>query len=202
MRTKQNKLLDELMAGGFLVFWFLISYLLSYQSINALISPISNLMTIVPFLIFLPHGVRVIAVYFLGYKAVLPLFIAQLLLYQLFENMPPNEVHIPLAAVGALSPLIAFELLRVCDLKSYYRPNPPDAMPNTVGPPLLAGILAAIFNGLLTLAILLFNESPVADLNFLLGYLIGDLLGFLVILGLLVTVRNLRDSLKNNHNNS
>ncbi|MBT3643420.1 MAG: hypothetical protein HN530_01355 [Gammaproteobacteria bacterium] len=202
MRTKQNKLLGELMAGAFIIFWFLISYLLSYQSINALISPISNLMTVVPFLIFLPHGVRVIAVYFLGYKAVLPLFIAQLLLYQLFENMPPNEVHIPLAAVGALSPLIAFELLRVCDLKSYYRPNPPDAMPNTVGPPLLAGILAAIFNGLLTLAILLFNESPVANLNFLLGYLIGDLLGFLVILGLIVTVRNLRDSLKNNHNNS
>jgi hypothetical protein len=67
---------------------------------------------------------------------------------------------------------------------------------------LLAGILAAIFNGLLTLAILLFNESPVANLNFLLGYLIGDLLGLLVILGLIVTVRNLRDSLKNNHNNS
>ena len=202
MLGRYHNLLGELLTGVFIVFWFLISYLLSYQSINALISPISNLMTVVPFLIFLPHGVRVIAVYFLGYKAVLPLFIAQLLLYQLFENMPPNEVHIPLAAVGALSPLIAFELLRVCDLKSYYRPNPPDAMPNTVGPPLLAGILAAIFNGLLTLAILLFNESPVANLNFLLGYLIGDLLGFLVILGLIVTVRNLRDSLKNNHNNS
>jgi hypothetical protein len=202
MRTNQNKLLGELVAGVFIIFWFLISYLLSYQSINALISPISNLMTVVPFLIFLPHGVRVIAVYFLGYKAVLPLFVAQLLLYQLFENMPPNQAHIPLAAVGALSPLIAFELLRVCDLKSYYRPNPPDAMPNTVGPPLLAGILAAIFNGLLTLAILLFNGSPVANLNFLLGYLIGDLLGFVVILGLIVTVRNLRDSLKNNQNNS
>ena len=46
MRTKQNKLLGELMAGVFIVFWFLISYLLSYQSINALISPISNLMTV------------------------------------------------------------------------------------------------------------------------------------------------------------
>ena len=156
----------------------------------------------VSFLIFLPHGVRIISVYFLGYKAVLPLFIAHLLLYQLFEKMPPYETHIPLALVGALSPLIAFELLRVCDLKSYYRPNPPDAMPNTVGPPLLAGILAAIFNGLLTLAILMFNENPVVGLNFLLGYFIGDLLGVAIILGLFFTVRTLLDSLKNNQNNS
>lgn len=202
MRTKQNKLLDELMAGVFIVFWFLISYLLSYQSINALISPISNLMTVVPFLIFLPHGVRVIAVYFLGYKAVLPLFIAHLLLYQFFENMPPYALYIPLAVIGALSPLIAFELLRLCDLKNYYRPNAPDAMPNTLGPPLLAGLLAAIFNGLLTLAILMFNENPVVGLNFLLGYFIGDLLGVAIILGLFFTVRTLLDSLKNNQNNS
>ena len=202
MRTKQNKLLGELMAGAFIIFWFLISYLLSYQSINALISPISNLMTVVPFLIFLPHGVRVIAVYFLGYKAVLPLFIAHLLLYQFFENMPPYALYIPLAVIGALSPLIAFELLRLCDLKNYYRPNAPDAMPNTLGPPLLAGLLAAIFNGLLTLAILMFNENPVVGLNFLLGYFIGDLLGVAIILGLFFTVRTLFDSLKNNQNNS
>ena len=194
--------MGELLSGVFIIFWFLMSYLLSYETISGFMSPFIEPMQIASFLIFLPHGIRVISVYFLGHKAVLPLFISHLLLYQFFEKMPPYETQIPLALVGALSPLIAFELLRVCDLKSYYRPNPPDAMPNTVGPPLLAGILAAIFNGLLTLAILLFNESPVADLNFLLGYLIGDLLGFLVILGLLVTVRNLRDSLKNNQNNS
>ncbi|MBT7885121.1 MAG: hypothetical protein HN579_01050 [Gammaproteobacteria bacterium] len=75
-------------------------------------------------------------------------------------------------------------------------------MPNTVGPPLLAGILAAIFNGLVTLAILMLSDNPVANLNFLLGYFIGDLLGFAVILGLIVTIRNLRDSLKSNQNNS
>jgi len=66
---------------------------------------------------------------------------------------------------------------------------------------LLAGILAAIFNGLLTLAILMLNDNPVANLNFLMGYFIGDLLGFVVILGLLVSIRHLRDSLKNNQNN-
>jgi hypothetical protein len=197
-----NKLLGELLSGMLIIFWFLMSYLLSYETISGFMSPFIESMQIASFLIFLPHGIRVISVYFLGYKAVLPLFISHLLLYQLFEKMPPYETHIPLALVGALSPLIAFELLRVCDLKSYYRPNPPDAMPNTVGPPLLAGILAAIFNGLLTLAILMLSDNPVANLNFLLGYFIGDLLGFVVILGLIVSIRNLRDSLKNNQNNS
>jgi len=185
----------------FIIFWFLMSYLLSYETINGFMSPFIEPMQIASFLIFLPHGIRVISVYFLGHKAVLPLFISHLLLYQFFEKMPPYETQIPLALVGAISPFIAFELLRICDLKSYYRPNPPDAMPNTVGPPLLAGILAAIFNGLLTLAILMLNDNPVANLNFLMGYFIGDLLGFVVILGLLVSIRHLRDSLKNNQNN-
>jgi len=49
-----------------------------------------------------------------------------------------------------------------------------------------------------TLAILMLSDNPVANLNFLLGYFIGDLLGFAVILGLIVTIRNLRDSLKSN----
>jgi hypothetical protein len=202
MSFNHNKLLGELLAGVFIIFWFLISYLLSYETINGFMSPFIEAMQISSFLIFLPHGIRVISVYFLGYKAVLPLFIAHILLYQLFEKMPPHETQIPLALLGALSPLIAFELLRVCDLKSYYRPNPPDAIPNTAGPPLLAGILAAIFNGLLTLAILMLSENPVANLNFLLGYFIGDLLGIVVILWFIVTIRALRDSLKNNQNNS
>ena len=202
MRFNHNKLLGELLSGVLIIFWFLISYLFSYESINGLISQFIEAMQMASFLIFLPHGVRVISVYFLGYKAVLPLFIAHLLLYQFFENMPPYALYIPLAVIGALSPLIAFELLRLCDLKNYYRPNAPDAMPNTLGPPLLAGLLAAIFNGLLTLAILMFNENPVVGLNFLLGYFIGDLLGVAIILGLFFTVRTLVNSLKNNQNNS
>ncbi len=195
MRVDRNKLLGELLSGVFIIFWFLVSYLLSYESLNRFVPGFIESMQIVSFLIFLPHGIRVISVYFLGYKAVLPLFIAHLMLYQFFDKMPSFEVQIPLALVGALSPLFAFELLRICDLRSYYRPKAPVAMPNTLGTPLLAGLLAAIFNGLLTLAILMLNENPVVGLKFLLGYFIGDLLGVVLVLGLLFTLRALTKSL-------
>lgn len=202
MLGRYHNLLGELLTGVFIVFWFLISFLINSGSIETLVLPFTDTFELVSFLVFLPHGVRVIAVYLLGWRAVLPLFIAHLMLYQLFEKMPPSEVHLPLALVGALCPLIAFELLRACDFSSYYRRNAPASMPNTIGTPLLAGILAAIFNGLLTLAFFMATGNPVATLTFLLGYFIGDLLGISLILGALITLRRLDNLLKKDQNNS
>ena len=82
MPFNHNKLLGELLSGVLIIFWFLMSYLLSYETISGFIAPFIESMQIASFLIFLPHGIRVISVYFLGYKAVHPLFISHLLIYQ------------------------------------------------------------------------------------------------------------------------
>ena len=195
MQITPHKVLVEGLYGAFIIFWFLISYALSYQGINLLLSPLIDSIETVSFLVFLPHGIRIIAVYFLGWKAVLPLFIAHLVSYQLFDQMPPYWAQIPLAFVGALSAFIAFEMMRVCDLNSYYRVKASAERPNTIGPPMLAGILAAILNGLLTLAILMTANDADANLSLLLGYFVGDLLGVGVLLGFVFTLRRLVVSL-------
>ncbi len=189
-------MLAALFGGGLIIFWFLVSYALSYQGVDDLLAVIFGSefsQSFSPFLIFLPHGVRVIATYFAGWRAIAPLFVAHLLLYRLFGGMPPQDSQVILALLGSLSPFIAFESMRVSKLNAYYRLDQPGLRRNQFGPPFLAGILAAILNAMGSLAFFLIFGSDPNGLSFFVGYLIGDILGLLVILGILFTIAKATD---------
>ena len=189
-------MLASLFGGGLIIFWFLFSYALSYQGIDELIRAIFGAEfnhSFISFLIFLPHGVRVIAVYFGGWRAVPPLFIAHLLLYQLFSGMPPQNTHVVLALLGSLCPYIAFEAMRIANINAYYRLDQPGLRRNQFGPPLLAGILAAILNAMGSLAFFLFFGPEPRGLSFYVGYLLGDIFGLMIILSILFTISGATD---------
>lgn len=183
-----------LIGGSLIIFWFLLSYALSYQGIGDLLDVLfgSGHETLVPFLIFLPHGVRVIATYFAGGSAILPLFIAHILLYQIFGGVP-QDTQVPLALIGSSCSFLAFEAMRFSNLNAYYRVDLPGSRKNNLGPPLLAGILAAILNAMGNLGFFLFIETDFMGLIFFIGYLIGDILGLLVILGILFSIQKVID---------
>jgi hypothetical protein len=60
----------------------------------------------------------------------------------------------------------------------------------------LAGILAAVINGLLSFAILFTSDVKYGEIELLLGYIFGDILGLLVLLLLFFSLRYWVDNLR------
>ena len=191
-----------LFGGALTIFWFLISYALSYQSVDRILEFFFGPILTAPILIFLPHGIRVIATYFAGARAIIPLFLGHMILYQLFSGMPPQEAQIQLALIGALSPYLAFEAMRFSNINAYYHLDQPGKRVNRFGPPFIAGVLAAILNGLGSLAFFLYFETGFTGISFFVGYLIGDILGLLLVLGVLFSVVRVVETIFNNQNRS
>ena len=54
MTFNHNKLLGELLSGVFIIIWFLMSYLLSYETISGFTTPFTDFLQVASFLIFLP----------------------------------------------------------------------------------------------------------------------------------------------------
>lgn len=188
--------LTELLVGSTIIAVFLGSYALSEKHILSIATGLLGFTEQIPFFIFIPHGVRVVAIYLLRERAILPLLVSHFLLYDLFANMPPTWAYVPLALIGTLSAWLSFELLRWAHTSAYYISDQPKYRINRTGPPLLAGILAAIINGLLSFAILFNSDVKYGEIELLLGYIFGDILGLLVLLVLFFSLRYWVDNLR------
>lgn len=97
------------------------AYVLCHGITLFLITPVQKLIiphvTIFASLIYLPHGVRVLATWMMGWKAIIPLIAGSYLSNRVFE---PNEVRavtepaiLQSITVGALSAYAAFALVRI-----------------------------------------------------------------------------------------
>ena len=188
--------LSELVIGSTIIVLFLGSYALSEKHILSVATDLLGFTDQIPFFIFIPHGVRVVAIYLLRERAIFPLLISHFLLYDLFSNMPPTWAYVPLALVGTLSAWLSFELLRWAHTSAYYISDQPKYRVNRIGPPLLAGILAAVINGLLSFAVLFTSDVKYGEIELLLGYIFGDILGLLVLLLLFFSLRYWVDNLR------
>jgi len=163
--------------------WFLGSFAITYPGVAYLERSISGPDFQFNALIFLPHGVRIFAIWLFRHQAILPLLIAHGLHIFLWGHWSPNSWLPPIA--GTLSAYLAFELLRMARLNPFHVVISDRSV---WGRLVLAGILAAALNTIILQLTLMGYDGPHGELQRVLGYLIGDIAGILLFVMMLASV--------------
>jgi hypothetical protein len=157
-------------------------YLFAYLLVWAIVSPVQHAilpgLTPLASLLFLPHGVRVLATALLGRHALPGLVGAELAGNYVFWGLSDPVTLFLLSAVSGSATWFAFEGLRRLGIDAFYpsayaRPPPFNAL-------LLAAIAAAVINAFAITAIL---EGPGVEQQvtlMLAAIVTGDMTGFLM----------------------
>lgn len=172
----------------------LVVYVLAFAVMQYVTRPIQDAFiapTLVGTLFFLPHGVRVIGVWLFGYRAILPLVLGEVFgMYFLATLQLPLGVILQGAVVGGVSCFIAFEIFRLVGQNLYF-----DDGSQTVSWRmliLLAGT-GSVFNSFGHIVVYREAFTFDDDIEQVLGFLLGDLGGTVVLLLAMVFVnRSLR----------
>ncbi|MDA8545085.1 hypothetical protein N9Y14_04130 [Alphaproteobacteria bacterium] len=168
-------------------------YLLSFILVNTVIFPTQNSVfpdvTQYAALVFLPHGVRVIATWLYREKAILPLLIAHLLLYRIFYWHGADTVKNMVAVLaGSLCVFITMQLFRVSRIDN-------DLSNFTIShwrSLVLLGFVSSIFNTAGNMLALGDAMSSELHLEVIATFIIGDTLGTLACLLILMLGFRLR----------
>lgn len=157
-------------------------YLFAYLIVWAFVSPVqeSVLPGLTPLvsLLFLPHGVRVLATSLLGRHAVPGLIAAETAgNYVFWITLDPLALLLASAASGCAT-WLAFEGLRKLGIDAFY-------LRSRAGPPpfnalLLAAIAAAVINAIVITAILEGQDTTEQVTLILAAVITGDITGFLM----------------------
>ena len=168
------------------------AFITAYALVGFVVEPVqhyfisTNLM--MGSLLFIPHGIRVLAVWLCGVRAILPLIFAELL-GGLFLWQPDvgSSVLLGSSMVGGLCVYLTFELFRLAGIE--LRPDGKDsALTNWKSLILLASI-ASVFNSI-GKQIFFGGLAPLADeLLILAMFWIGDTVGTFACLLLLIGIR-------------
>ena len=147
----------------------------------------SSHLTFAASLFFLPHLVRVLAVWMLGPLAFFALLPADIIIHLIIRQLTDMQILVPL--VGSGCAVIAFELFKLAGMNFYMTAT------NTSNwrPLLLIGAAASVINSVIST--LLYQDLILPDQTLLLlgNYLVGDVLGlFFGLLVLMVLIRLLR----------
>ncbi|MGB2319719.1 MAG: hypothetical protein ACPH74_06430 [Candidatus Puniceispirillum sp.] len=136
-------------------------------------------------LLFLPHAVRVIAAWLLGPKAILALFPASLISIHIYEPIIDRDLSFYIYSLfSSASAVIAFEFLKLMKMDIYPRGEKMSSWRNV----LFAGFLASLFNALSSVYFkeVVLNNEELFELIF--RFIIGDVLGLLVSMFVLMIV--------------
>ena len=169
-----------------------LAYTVGYLLVDYIVAPVQYLYLSRDFtvgsLLFIPHGIRVLAVWLCGSRAILPLIIAELLCTVLLWQ-PDVAISTSLgsAMVGGLCVYLTFEVFRLAGIEM--RPDGKDsALTNWKSLILLASI-ASVFNSV-GKQIFFGGLAPLADEVLILAmFWIGDTLGTFACLLLLIGIR-------------
>ena len=169
-----------------------VAFVLAFALVDFVVEPVQHQFlsssTMAGSLLFIPHGIRVLAVWLCGVRAILPLIAAEfsggIFLWQPDVGL---DVFLGSAMVGGLCVYLAFELFRLAGIE--LRPDGKDsALTNWKSLILLASI-ASVFN---SVGKQIFFESlaPLTDEVLILAmFWIGDTLGTFACLLLLIGIR-------------
>lgn len=168
------------------------AYVICHGLTAWVVTPVQNLflpdITVFASLVYLPHGVRVLSVWLLGWKAVLPLAAGALLAELLFTSANVRQLMEPVLlesiAVGAVSALAAFELARLLGRNLYAGQSRRMAWSGL----LAIGAVASVLNSLgqsLVFSGLIF---PGDQLPVMAVYAAGDLIGLAVCMVVLMLI--------------
>ena len=169
-----------------------LAYIVGYLVVDFIVAPVQYLYLSRDFtvgsLLFIPHGIRVLAVWLCGSRAILPLIISELLCTVLLWQ-PDVAISTSLGSsmVGGLCVYLTFEVFRLAGIEM--RPDGKDsALTNWRSLMLLASI-ASVFNSV-GKQIFFGSLAPLADEILILGiFWIGDTIGTFACLLLLIGIR-------------
>lgn len=159
------------------------TYLFAYFVVWAFISPLqqSVLPGLTPYasLLFLPHGIRVLATAVLSRQAVPGLMAAALLGNYMFWGIADPVTLILVSAVNGSVTWVAFEGLRKLGIDAFY--FHPSAEPPPFQTLTLAAIAASVANAFLLTSILERHAAAEPATLVIAGIVTGDMTGFLMV---------------------
>jgi len=102
----------------------LLSYLLTVFIVHFCIAPVQSALFSSGYfgggsLLFLPHGVRIMATWCVRSEAVLPLFLGEAIAWVIFGATSTNTILLS-ALVGSISVLLVFEMFKLANVNLYY----------------------------------------------------------------------------------
>ena len=169
-----------------------LAYTVGYLVVDFMVAPVQYLYLSRDFtvgsLLFIPHGIRVLAVWLCGSRAILPLIIAELFCTViLWQPDVALSTSLGSAMVGGLCVYLTFEVFRLAGIEM--RPDGKDsALTNWKSLILLASI-ASVFNSI-GKQIFFGGLVPLTDEVLILAmFWIGDTLGTFACLLLLIGIR-------------
>ena len=169
-----------------------IAFVLAYAIVDFVVEPIQHQFlsssTMAGSLLFIPHGIRVLAVWLCGFRALLPLVFAEFL-GGIFLWQPDVGLDVLLGSsmVGGLGVYLTFELFRLAGIEM--QPDGKDSALTNWKSLILLGSIASVFN---SFGKQIFFESlePLTDeILSVAVFWIGDTMGTFTCLLLLIGIR-------------
>ena len=169
-----------------------ITYVLAFALVEFVVAPIQHQFvsssTMAGSLLFIPHGIRVLAVWLCGVRAILPLILAEFL-GGVFLWQPDVGLDVLLGSsmVGGLCIYLTFELFRIAGIEM--RPDGKHSALTNWKSLILIASIGSVFNSI-GKQIFFGSLSPLADeIMTLAMFWVGDTLGTFACLLLLIGIR-------------
>ena len=169
-----------------------LAYIVGYLVVDFIVAPVQYLYLSRDFtvgsLLFIPHGIRGLAVWLCGSRAILPLIIAELFCtVMLWQPDVALSTSLGSSMVGGLCVYLTFELFRLAGIEM--RPDGKDSALTNWRSLILLASIASVFNSV-GKQIFFGGLAPLADEILILGiFWIGDTLGTFACLLLLIGIR-------------
>lgn len=173
------------------------AYVIFHAITAFIVTPIQNVflseITVFASLVYLPHGVRVLATWLWGWKAFFPLYAGNLVSALIFNSSHAREVLdtavIFSTAMGSLSALLAFELMRLLG-RNLYAGQSRKINWRWL---LLVGAFSSVINSIGQSLIHSGSILPEQAMSVLVTFAVGDLVGlFVSMVALMVIFRWIR----------
>jgi hypothetical protein len=169
-----------------------LAYIVGYLVVDFIVAPVQYLYQSRDFtvgsLLFIPHGIRVLAVWLCGSRAILPLIIAELFCTViLWQPDVALSTSLGSSMVGGLCVYLTFEVFRLSGIEM--RPDGKDSALTNWRSLILLASIASAFN---SVGKQIFFESlaPLADQVLIIAvFWIGDTLGTFACLLLIIGIR-------------
>jgi hypothetical protein len=169
-----------------------LAYIVGYLVVDFIVAPVQYLYLSRDFtvgsLMFIPHGIRVLAVWLCGSRAILPLIISELLCTVLLWQ-PDVAISTSLGSsmVGGLCVYLTFEVFRLAGIEM--RPDGKDSALTNWRSLILLASIASVFNSV-GKQIFFGSLAPLGDDILIIGiFWIGDTIGTFACLLFLMGIR-------------
>ena len=171
----------------------LVAFVLGYALVELVVAPVQHQFvsssTMAGSLLFIPHGIRVLAVWLCGVRAILPLILAEFL-GGVFLWQPDVGLDVLLGSsmVGGLCIYLTFELFRIAGIEM--RPDGKHSALTNWKSLILIASIASVFNSIGKQIFFGSSLAPLTDeIISIAMFWIGDTLGTFACLLLLIGIR-------------